>query len=74
MAWRLSGDKPLSEPMMHSTWRIYASLGLNELTPISEGIDRWGYGIGIVQNKYIIMFPQNNYLGKWFKNVENNGS
>ena len=32
MAWGRSGDKPLSEPMMVSFWRIYASLGLNELT------------------------------------------
>ena len=30
MAWRRSGDKPLSEPMV-DYWRIYASLGLNEL-------------------------------------------
>ena len=29
MAWRRSGDKPLSEPIVY--WRIYASLGLNEL-------------------------------------------
>ena len=33
MAWRRSGDKPLSEPMMISLQtHIYASLGLNELT------------------------------------------
>ena len=33
MAWRRSGDKPLSEPMMISLpTHIYASLGLNELT------------------------------------------
>ena len=34
MAWRPPGNKPLSEPMMVSWlvyWRIYASLGLNEL-------------------------------------------
>ena len=31
MAWRRSGDKPLSEPMV--CWRMYASLGLNELRP-----------------------------------------
>ena len=30
MAWRRPGDKPLSEPMMVSYRRIYASLGLNE--------------------------------------------
>ena len=29
MAWRQSGDKPLSEPMMVIYWRIYVSL--NEL-------------------------------------------
>ena len=29
MAWRRSGEKPLSEPMI-VYWRIYASLGLNE--------------------------------------------
>ena len=32
MAWRLPGDKPLSEPMMVSLLtHIYASLGLNDL-------------------------------------------
>ena len=32
MAWRRSGDKPLSEPMAFlDYWRIYAPLGLNEL-------------------------------------------
>ena len=31
MAWRRLGDKPWSEPMMVLYWRIYASLGLNEL-------------------------------------------
>ena len=31
-AWRRQGDKPLFEPMMISLLRIYASLGLNELT------------------------------------------
>ena len=30
MAWRWPGDKPLSEPMI-VYWRIYASLGLDEL-------------------------------------------
>ena len=30
MAWRRAGDKPLSEPMKVSYWRIYASLGLSE--------------------------------------------
>ena len=33
MAWRRSGDKPLSEPMLaRLLTHIYASLGLNELT------------------------------------------
>ena len=34
MAWRLTGDKPLSEPMMayFTDAYIYVSLGLNELT------------------------------------------
>ena len=33
MAWRHSGDKPLSEPMMVGLpTHIYTSLGLNELT------------------------------------------
>ena len=32
MAWRRPGDKPLSEAMMVRSRRIYASLGLNELT------------------------------------------
>ena len=31
MAWRRPDDKPLSELMMVSFWRIYASLSLNEL-------------------------------------------
>ena len=31
MAWCRPGDKPLSEPMIILYWRIYASLGLNEL-------------------------------------------
>ena len=30
MAWRRTGDKPLSEPMMLNYWRIYPSLGHNE--------------------------------------------
>ena len=32
MAWRRPGNKPLSERRMEIYWRIYASLGLNELT------------------------------------------
>ena len=31
MAWRWTGDKPLSEPMMSQFNDAYASLGLNEL-------------------------------------------
>ena len=31
MAWRRPGAKPLSEQMLVNYWRIYASLGLNEL-------------------------------------------
>ena len=31
MAWRRPGDKPLSDPWWLVYWRIYASLGLNEL-------------------------------------------
>ena len=31
MAWRRLGDKPLSEQCWLDHWRIYASLGLNEL-------------------------------------------
>ena len=31
MAWCRSGDMSLSEPMIFFYWRIYASLGLNEL-------------------------------------------
>ena len=39
MAWRRSGDKPLSEPMMVSLLtHIYASLGLNELTHSPLGV------------------------------------
>ena len=36
MAWRRPGDKPLSEPMLLVYWRIYASLGHNELTGIID--------------------------------------
>ena len=32
MAWRRPGEKPLSEPWWLVYWRIYASLGINELT------------------------------------------
>ena len=32
MAWRRSGDKPLSEQIMVILLHIFASLGLNELT------------------------------------------
>ena len=38
MAWRRSGDKPLSEPMI-VYWRIYASLGLNELSCMKPLLD-----------------------------------
>ena len=38
MAWHRPGAKPLSEPMMVIYWRIYASLGLNELRTWSECI------------------------------------
>ena len=31
MAWRRTGDKPLSEPMLASLLTQYVSLGLNEL-------------------------------------------
>ena len=31
MAWRRPGDKPLSEKWWSVYWRLYASLGLNEL-------------------------------------------
>ena len=33
MAWHLPGDKPLSEQWWLDHWRIFASLGLNELNP-----------------------------------------
>ena len=36
MAWRRPGEKPLSEPIMVTYWRIYASLGLNELTILAN--------------------------------------
>ena len=36
-AWRRLGNKPLSEPMVVRLQRIYAPLGLNELTP-SHGL------------------------------------
>ena len=39
MAWRWPGDKQLSEPLNQWClvyWRIYASLGLNELNVIKD--------------------------------------
>ena len=40
MAWRRPGAKPLSEPMMAIYyWRIYTSLGLNELKMLSGEIE-----------------------------------
>ena len=41
MAWCRSGDKPLSEPMMISYRRIYASLGLNVLITWQHGLVHW---------------------------------
>ena len=45
MAWRRPGDKPLSEPRAELYWRIYASLGLNELTsamyPAAQHYEIW---------------------------------
>ena len=47
MAWRRPGDKPLPEPMWLVQRRIYASLGLNELTIIQSkahritGLSNW---------------------------------
>ena len=43
MAWRRPGDKPLSEPRMEIYWRIYASLGLNELSwwLMQQAITAW---------------------------------
>ena len=43
MAWRRSGHKPLSEPII-VYWRIYASLGLNKLMVNYNylGHGRWG--------------------------------
>ena len=36
MAWRQTGDKPLSEPVMASLTAAYASVGLNELNSAAE--------------------------------------
>ena len=36
MAWRRQSDKPLSELMMVIYWRIYVSLGPNELNTKSS--------------------------------------
>ena len=46
MAWGRSGDKPLSEPIMVSIlyWRIYASLGLNELKTFPH---HWPFACGV---------------------------
>ena len=46
MAWRRTGDKPLSEPMMTRRIYMYASLGLNELKgPCDQMLTHWGRGI-----------------------------
>ena len=36
MAWRRPGDKSLSEQWWLVYWRMYASLGINELNPIID--------------------------------------
>ena len=41
MAWRRPGDKPLSEPMLVIYWRIYSSLGLNELKHLYTFYQVW---------------------------------
>ena len=38
MAWRLSGDKPLSEQWLLVYWRIYVSFGLNELMDLVSAL------------------------------------
>ena len=45
MAWRRPGAKPFSEPMMVDYWRIYASLGLNDLSRGTCPLHRNKYGI-----------------------------
>ena len=40
MAWRLPGDKPLSEPMALGYWRIYASLGLKWVNENSRFVSK----------------------------------
>ena len=57
MAWRRSGDKPLSEPMMVSYRRIYASLGLNELTTAYNKALKWKDTFVIFFRRYSLI-PQ----------------
>ena len=42
MAWRRPGDKPLSGQWWLVCWRIYASLGLNELRGTHSGLVQTG--------------------------------
>ena len=52
MAWRRPGDKSLSEPVMLVYWRIYASLGLNELIKFQSQYKIF-YAINWIENYFI---------------------
>ena len=56
MAWRQSGDKPLSEPMMVT---FYVSLGLNELITIKL--------VYVWVNQLIIISPASALSYGWFQ-------
>ena len=60
MAWRRPADKPLSEPMMVIVyWRIYASLGFNELT----------HTLKVVSNEYVLKHSYQLFLNDITQNV-----
>ena len=61
MAWCRQGDKPLSEPMILIYWRIYASLGLNELTWIGTTKQRRARPLLKFAIRYVL-FKSANYF------------
>ena len=63
MAWHRPGDKSLSGPMLGKSWRIYASLGLNELT-----FDIWPWPFGwtsLLSMVMVISWWYDKKLSRW---------
>ena len=78
MAWRQSGDKPLSGQWWSVYWRIYASFGLNELSKIiklqminslrpSEVICRRWCGSTLAQVMACYLMAPNHYLDRFWR-------